>query len=867
MKIEFDYRFDANGFFDAPERRAALEEAGEIWSELLQDDFDTIPVGAEFTTTNPATGMAETIVLDREIDDLLIFVGSNNLQDGANNSSVNLKYGDYHLEACCCSYCSYHAGETVNLSQPGILEQEANFDTDSLLAQAQVNGTDLQGDIFQRRIAANFRNDGVVTDFEPWAGTINFNGDSSINWNFDLNNTDDFSIDFISVALHEIGHILGIGVAPIFDSLGADGSFRGVNAIATNGGEAIPLEADLSHVAEGFSSNSVLLDPLLNENRNLPSDFDLAILADLGYEIEGFEKQGFVPEIATDAAEEINGSDINDLVNGLAGDDNILGNDGNDSINGGIGNDSIFGGVGSDSLLGDMGIDSLHGGVGSDTLDGGADNDLLVGGEDSDLIIGREGDDELQGNAGEDTLQGGADNDSLFGGEDADFLLGNAGEDRLQGGIGDDSIQGNEDNDTILGQEGNDVLDGGAGDDTLVGEGGSDRFFFALDNGNDTINDFKVGEDVIEIATELGFANVDEVVAAITETGVSANPEGLFSIITLSENNTISIFHDLAFDADSFSLVDESSIDSGILNIVDVSIYNSGFTVQFDELLDVSTLDLTDLSLVSESTEEEVAGSLVWDENSFTLSFISSDEVLESDLYDLTLTSGENAFISSTGGFLDGDSNSIAGGNYISQFSIDRSDRRVLTLDNFNTTIGEETAFDITLDNGENVTKAEFTFNYDPDTLSISDVIIDSELPSDWTVTAEDLNTPGMATITVEGTTLLDSGTVDLVQLQGTIPETATYGIDSAIAIKDISLNDGSIDATGDIALQQTSSLGDVDGDGSYSDTDSYLISQFAVGLSDSFTAFPLIDPLVVADINEDGIISALDSFLIAREI
>ncbi|VEP12758.1 Dockerin type 1 protein [Hyella patelloides LEGE 07179] len=867
MKIEFDYRFDTNGFFDAPERRAALEYAGEIWSNLLQDDFEAIPVGAEFTTTNPATGEAETIVLDTEIDDLLIFVGSNTLEDGENNPNANLRNSDYHLEACCCSHCSHHSGKTVNLSQPGVLEEEEIIDTDSLLAQAQVNGTDLQGDIFQRRVTSNFRDGGVATDFEPWAGTISFSGSDSVNWNFDLENTDDSSIDFVSVTLHEIGHILGIGVAPIFDSLGASGSFTGVNAVAANNGAAIPLENDLSHVVEGFSGNGVLLDPLLNENRSLPSDFDLAILADIGYEIAGFTKQGFTPEIATDKAEEIVGSNVNDVIDGLAGNDLIQANDGNDTVNGGVGNDSIFGTAGEDFLFGDVGIDSLHGGLGRDTLDGGADNDLLVGAEDNDLIFGRDGDDELQGNAGEDTIQGGVGDDTLFGHEDADFLLGNRGNDRIQGGIGDDSLKGHEDNDTILGQEGNDILDGGTGDDVLVGGADSDRFFFGINNGNDTINDFTVGEDTIEIAADLGFNNANEVLAAITNSGATTNPEGLFSEVTLSEGNTINIFHNTDLIADSFSIVTESSISASIFNIVNFTPNSSGFTVNFDDRLNTEVLDLSDLTLVPESTGEEVAGSLVWDESSLRLSFVSSGGILESDRYNLTLASEENSFISETGELLDGDNNSLAGGDFVTQFTIDSTNQRVLALDDFNVSTGEDATLDISLDNGANITKAEFTVTYNPDILSISDVVIDAELTDDWTITTEDLNTPGMAIITVEGTTALDSGEIDLVQLQATIPDTATYGVSDLITIEDISLNEGNITATGDTAVQQVALIGDVNGDGSYSSLDSYLISQMAVGLSDSLDAFPVTDPLLLADINQDGTISALDSFLVAQEI
>ena len=866
MKIEFDYRFDSNGFFDHSQRRTALEYAGEIWSNLLQDDFETIPVGAEFTITNPTTGNPETIVLDSEIDDLLIFVGSGTLENDGNNLHADLHGSNLHLEVCQCCDCVNTSNKIVNLSQSSVLDTENAIATDGLLAQAQVNGTNLQGDIFQRRISNNFRGRGVATDFEPWVGTISFSPSETIDWNFDLEATNSSTIDFISVALHEIGHILGVGVAPIFDELGADGAFSGVNAVAANDGVAIPLEADLSHVSEGFANNSVLLDPLLNEDRNFPSDIDLAILADIGYEITGFSKQGSVPEIATDEAEEIFGSDVDDTIFGLAGDDRIQANDGNDTIDGGMGDDTVLGTAGADFISGNAGIDSLNGGMGEDTLDGGADNDLLVGAENNDLILGREGDDELQGETGEDTIQGGEGNDSLFGQEDADLLLGNRGNDRLQGGVGDDSLQGNEDNDTILGQEGNDLLDGGLGNDMLVGGAGSDRFFFEIDNGNDTINDFTVAEDTIAIAADVGFSNGDEVLAAITNSGVTTNPNGLFTEITLSTDNTVSIFHDTALVAENFSIVDESGIDTIGFKVVDFSSTNSGFSLTFNNRLDPGVLDLADFTLVAESTDEAVAGSLIWDEDALTLSFIQTGGLLESDRYNLTFVSDEDSLISETGELLDGDNNSIAGGNFNTSFTIEPSDGRILTLKDFNLSTGENSTLDITLDNGADVTKAEFSITYNADILEIEDAIVNTELADDWTITTEDLTDPGRAIITVEGTTALNSGEVDLVALQATIPDTASYGISDLITIENISLNEGDLVATGDTALQQVALIGDLDGNGSYSDLDSYSISQIAVGLSNS-SNLNLTDPLLLADINNDGLISALDSFLIAREI
>ena len=117
---------------------------------------------------------------------------------------------------------------------------------------------------------------------------------------------------------------------------------------------------------------------------------------------------------------------------------------------------------------------------------------------------------------------------------------------------GDDSISGSDGNDSLVGNNGNDFLDGGLGDDILVGGAGSDRFFFDLNSGNDTIDDFVVGEDIIEITANSNFTQENEILAALITT--SENSDGLSSQITLSEGNTIKISHNTDLTADSFSI-------------------------------------------------------------------------------------------------------------------------------------------------------------------------------------------------------------------------------------------------------------------------------------------------------------------------
>ena len=289
FNIEFDYRFDTDGFFTS-EVRAVLEAAAQVWEDLILDEFPNFEAGQTLTVENLQTGQFETITIDQEIDDLLIFVGARNL------------------------------APAVGFGGP-------------------LNGA--IGDENVLRVSDDFRGQGPATNFEPYIGTVTF--DPSANFSFDINGPVAGQLDFFSVALHEIGHVLGFSTAPIFLSLVTDGFFSGPNALAANDGTAVPLDPTL-HVQEGFMNNTVLLDPQLAlGTRVLPSSIDLALLADIGFEINGFVTQGTSFEIATDQGEAIFGRDLNDTINGLGGNDELQGGAGDDILNGDAGNDTLFG--------------------------------------------------------------------------------------------------------------------------------------------------------------------------------------------------------------------------------------------------------------------------------------------------------------------------------------------------------------------------------------------------------------------------------------------------------------------------------------------------------------------------------------------
>lgn len=107
----------------------------------------------------------------------------------------------------------------------------------------------------------------------------------------------------------------------------------------------------------------------------------------------------------------------------------------------------------------------------------------FLGTGDVDYLKGESGDDLMRGLAGDDILKG------------------KAGHDRLQGGQGDDLLQGGQGHDVLKGGQGDDVLKGGRGDNILVGGKGQDTFAYdRVDHCRDTITDFELGIDFIDLS-------------------------------------------------------------------------------------------------------------------------------------------------------------------------------------------------------------------------------------------------------------------------------------------------------------------------------------------------------------------------------
>ena len=250
-----------------------------------------------------------------------------------------------------------------------------------------------------------------------------------------------------------------------------------------------------------------------------------------------------------DDADMLNGGDDNDLLNGGEGVDTLFGGNGNDKLRGEASQDEMYGGAGNDTLD-VLGVDALaDGGAGFDivrqvhtgeinwvvSLNGSGNGTMAAanggnvtqltsiegvwGGNHHDsfqftgfkdnVAYGRGGNDAMSMGAGKDKAYGGDGDDAINGGSGADILNGGNGDDQLYGELGNDLMIGGRGDDLMFGGGGVDKIFGGAGEDEIRGGSGADQLsggadadtfiWQSGDTGIDTISDFALGQDQIDV--------------------------------------------------------------------------------------------------------------------------------------------------------------------------------------------------------------------------------------------------------------------------------------------------------------------------------------------------------------------------------
>jgi Matrixin len=263
LTIKIDYTYDTNTFFNTPEKKSAMEAVAKFYGDLITDNLLRIDPAdfedASWTARplNPATGVEISIPnLVVPANTIIVYVGSRTLPPAS-----------------------------LGRGGPGGYGASGYTEWFDVLAGRGSAG-------------AAVKPSTARTDHCPWGGSIAF--DSVGPWNFSQSENLE-GYEFIAVALHEMGHVLGIGTADSWKNKVASGTFTGPFVIRSYGG-APTLDAGNAHFAVSsrdsprfgsFGKSHGTLAPtnmlaVLTEDDTtylVATDLDLAALVDCGWEI------------------------------------------------------------------------------------------------------------------------------------------------------------------------------------------------------------------------------------------------------------------------------------------------------------------------------------------------------------------------------------------------------------------------------------------------------------------------------------------------------------------------------------------------------------------------------------------------------
>jgi hypothetical protein len=258
VSIVFDYTYDG-GFFSGVNagRRSVLEAAAATFTGRLGDSLSAIsPSGANHwdAIINNPSGAGTLTITDPVI------------------ASKTVKV--------------YVGGEALG---------------GSTLGQGGAGGYSASGtsawlnNLVTRGQSGTFGTSSSDTDYAPWGGSLSFNSSASWYFDSDPSTVESFAgqSDFYSVAVHEIGHLLGVGQAPTWDNKISGTEFTGSQSVLCYGGN-ISLNTGQDHWASGTMSivpstganQETSMDPSITiGTRKYFTDLDFAVLSDIGWEV------------------------------------------------------------------------------------------------------------------------------------------------------------------------------------------------------------------------------------------------------------------------------------------------------------------------------------------------------------------------------------------------------------------------------------------------------------------------------------------------------------------------------------------------------------------------------------------------------
>ncbi|TWU36096.1 hypothetical protein Poly41_38490 [Novipirellula artificiosorum] len=278
LTVRLDYSLDTGGFFSGANqsRRVLMQDVADAVVRRFSDDLQAIvPAGkkqwnAQFihpstgqSTLNPdgSTSITAARNLRVNANELVVFIGSRDL---AGNERGRGGPGGYAFPPV----------------QPSSLEEQreilAFFETVQYRGETGAKAT-------------------PATDFGPWGGSVAFDNNGT-NWYFgrEIDGIQPGQTDFVTVAMHELTHVLGFGRAGInrsWDTYTSGSTFTGPKATAAYVGTGNPPMNQTYHWAASIleqDNQPTLMRETLNQNaRQSMTALDIAALDDIGWTLVG----------------------------------------------------------------------------------------------------------------------------------------------------------------------------------------------------------------------------------------------------------------------------------------------------------------------------------------------------------------------------------------------------------------------------------------------------------------------------------------------------------------------------------------------------------------------------------------------------